>query len=209
MLIVEELFLLMTRSDGKPERGGAFFEYPLNAAVMTDLILAGHLALGEDRKAKVTVQAGGEVGDVFLTECLESFGKAEGRPATWALSRISHSARKSVAERLATQGVVEVEDSRWFGLVEAKYPTVKERPERQVRTRLAGVLVGAQPPTVADATLLVILQRTGILRSVLEEETATLDRKELKSLVESMEPMVPVAQPFADLISEAQIFGGA
>jgi hypothetical protein len=45
MLIVEELFLLLRRDDGKPESVSAQRGYGLAAAVITDLVLAGRITL--------------------------------------------------------------------------------------------------------------------------------------------------------------------
>ena len=51
MLIAEELFLLLRRDDGRPESAVAQRAYGLAAAIITDLVVAERITLGDPRQA--------------------------------------------------------------------------------------------------------------------------------------------------------------
>ena len=56
MLICQEMFLLLTKDNGKQEDWVSNNEAALRATVLTDLLLGGHVELGEKKKVETTPQ---------------------------------------------------------------------------------------------------------------------------------------------------------
>ena len=78
MLIVEEMFLLMRRDDGKAESDMARRFYGLLAAVLTDLALAQRISLSDDKDPRVTVLVPAPVGHPALDAAIARLQRREG-----------------------------------------------------------------------------------------------------------------------------------
>lgn len=179
MLICEELFLLLRRDDGKAESAWAYNGYGLAAAVLTDLILAARITLGEDKDPRVTVVGDQPVGDPVLDQVLELVRTKDGKKLSSLVTDGKLDVTQLVADALQARGIIDIEDKRALGLVPAKYPVADPVPERQVRERLRTVLAGGTA-TPSDATLLAILQGLSLTTTVLAEEARGMSKKQLK-----------------------------
>ena len=162
MLIVEELFLLMRRDDGKPASAMAQRGYGLAAAVITDLVLAERITLSDDKDPRMTVLVPGPVGHPALDAAMARLEQRDGKKLSSLVTDGKLAVEAQVATALAQAGVIGIEEKRALGLVPAKYPVVDPEPERRTREQLRVVLAGGTPRT-EDATLLAILQGLGVV----------------------------------------------
>ena len=173
MLIVEELFLLLRRDDGRPASATAQRGYGLAAAVITDLALAERVALSDDKDPRLTVLVPGAVGHPALDAAMQRLEQRDGKKLSSLVTDRKVAVEREVAGVLAAAGVITVVEKRALGLVPEAYPVVNGEPERRLREQLRTVLMGGTPRT-EDATLLTILQGLGIAKKVLDEERGSL-----------------------------------
>lgn len=185
MLVVEQLFLLLRRDDGRAESAFALNDYGLTAAVLADLLLAGHITLDERKDPRVGVAAPGVVGHPVLDAALERLRAKDGKRLSSLVLDGRLNPRDRVAESLAAAGVIGIEPKRALGLVPARYPARDPWPEQALRERLRAVLAGAgaQPD---EAALLSILKGLSLAGRVLKEERGTLGRRQLSRRIDEV-----------------------
>ena len=200
MLIVEELFLLLRRDDGKPESVSAQRGYGLAAAVITDLVLAGRITLSDHKDPRMSVLQPGPVGHPALDAAMDRLQERDGKRLSSLVTDRRLAVEQQVATALAADGVVGVEEKRALGLVPARYPVRDPEPERRVREQLRTVLAGGTPRT-EDATLLAILQGLGVATKVLADERGTLGRRELKRRIEEVSTEIPAGEAVAKAVA--------
>jgi hypothetical protein len=200
MLIVEELFLLLRRDDGKPASATAQRGYGLAAAVITDLVLAERITLSDDKDPRMTVLAPGPVGHPALDAAMSRLEQRDGKKLSTLVTDGKLAVEQQVATALAEAGVIGIEEKRVLGLVPAKYPVVDPEPERRTREQLRLVLQGGTPRT-EDATLLAILQGLGVVSKVLAEEKGTLGRRDLKRRIEEVSSEVKAGDAVAQAVA--------
>ena len=185
MLIVEELFLLMRRDDGKPASATAQRGYGLAAAVITDLVLAERITLSDDKDPRMSVLVPGPVGHPALDAAMARLEQRDGKKLSSLVTDGKLNVEQQVAAALASAGVIGIEEKRALGLVPAKYPVVDPEPERRTREQLRLVLAGrhaadrgrhaaGHPPGL------------GVVPKVLAEEKGTLGRRDLKRRIEEV-----------------------
>ena len=200
MLIVEELFLLLRRDDGKPASAMAQRGYGLAAAVITDLVLAERITLSEDKDPRMSVLVPGPVGHPALDAAMARLEQRDGKKLSTLVTDGKLAVEQQVAAALARAGVIGIEEKRALGLVPAKYPVIDPEPERRTREQLRVVLQGGTPRT-EDATLLAILQGLGVVPKVLAEEKGTLGRRDLKRRIEEVSSEVKAGDAVAKAIA--------
>jgi hypothetical protein len=204
MLIVEEMFLLMRRDDGKAASDMARRFYGLVAAVVTDLALAQRIALSDDKDPRVTVLVPAPVGHPALDVAIARLQQREGKRLSALMVDTKLAVEEPVARALAAAGVVDIEEKRALGLVPARYPVRDPGPERRVRERLRAVLMGgtAEP---SDSAILAILQGLGIAHTVLADEMGTLTKAQLKDRIEEVATDVKAGDAVAKAIEAMNI----
>lgn len=185
MVIVEELFLLLRRDDGRAESATAQNGFGLAAAVVTDLVLAERITLSEDKDPRVGVLSPAPTGHPALDAALARLVEKDGKRLSGLVTDRRLAVEQQTADALAGAGVVRIEEKRALGLVPARYPVLDPEPERRVRERLRTVLAGGTPQP-ADATLLAVLQGLGIVGKVLAGEKGDLGRRDLKRRIEEV-----------------------
>ncbi len=200
MLIVEGLFLLMRRDDGKPASAGMQRGYGLAAAVITDLVLAERITLSDHKDPRMTVLVPGPVGHPALDAALVRLQQRDGKKLSSLVTDGKLAVEAQVAAALASAGVIGIEEKRALGLVPAKYPVLDPEPERRVREQLRVVLQGGTPRP-EDATLLAILQGLGAAPKVLADEKGTLGRRDLKRRIEEVSSEVKAGDAVAKAIA--------
>lgn len=188
MLICEELFLLLTTDEGTKENWGAYQSYGLTAALVADLVVADRLALGAEKDPSIQVLSTEPLGDRVLDPGLEEIAARDGKAVSSVITGSRFDPTDDIVAALAARGVIGIEPKRWLGLVPAKYPMLDDRPEVAVRRRLAGVLQGRRPASVADVTLLSVLCGMDMDHTVLAEESGELSKRELKDRIEHLTP---------------------
>jgi hypothetical protein len=200
MLIVEELFLLMRRDDGKPASATAQRGYGLAAAVITDLVLAERITLSDDKDPRMTVLVPGPVGHPALDAAMSRLEQRDGKKLSSLVTDGKLAVEAQVAAALQLAGIVGIEEKRALGLVPAKYPVIDPEPERRTREQLRLVLQGGTPRT-EDATLLAILQGLGVVSKVLAEEKGTLGRRDLQRRIEEVSSEVKAGDAVAKAVA--------
>lgn len=185
MEIVEELFLLLRRDDGKAESSMSYNGYGLAAAVVTDLVLAERITLSDDKDPRVGVVSSAPTGHPALDAALARLVEKDGKRLSGLVTDRRLHVEDQVAQALSAAGVIRVEEKRALGLVPARYPVRDPEPERRVRERLRTVLAGGEPQP-ADATILSILQGLSLTHKVLAEEKGDLGRRDLKRRIEAV-----------------------
>lgn len=185
MLVAEQLFLLLRRDDGKAESAFAFADYSITGAVLTDLLLAGHIALSDDKDPRVHVTGAAEAGDPGLDAALERVRAKDGTKLSSLVTDGKLNPTGRVAESLAAAGVIEIHPKKALGLVPARYPVRDPWPERRLRERLAAVLAGATPEP-SEASVLMLLKGVGVASKVLADEKGTLSKRELNRRIEEI-----------------------
>ncbi|GAB3019559.1 hypothetical protein GCM10011376_29150 [Nocardioides flavus (ex Wang et al. 2016)] len=200
MLIAEELFLLLRRDDGKPENAMAYRGYGLAAALITDLVVAERIMLSDDRDPRLKVLLPGPVGHPALDAAMARLEQRDGKKLSSLVTDGKIAREKELAEALAADGVIRIEEKRALGLFPERYPVVDPEPERRTRERLRTVLIGGTP-TPADASLLAILQGLDVAPKVLEEEKGDLGKKELKRRIEEISTDVAAGDAVAKAVA--------
>ncbi len=185
MVIVEELFLLLRRDDGKAESAISQNGFGLAAAVVTDLVLAERVTLSDDKDPRMSVVSTAPTGHPALDAALARLVEKDGKRLSGLVTDRRLAVEEQVAQALSAAGVIRVEEKRALGLVPARYPVLDPEPERRVRERLRTVLAGGSPQP-ADATLLAILQGLSLTGRVLAEEKGDLGRRDLKRRIEEV-----------------------
>lgn len=196
MLICEEMFLLMTTDEGGKVDWGSYLGYALTASLVADLVVADRIALGEEKDPKVQVLSTEPLGIPILDTGLEKIAERDGKAVSSVITGSKNNPNDEIVDALSGRGVIAVEPKRMLGLVPEKHPTLDDRPERGLRRRLADVLRGRKPATVADVTLLSVLRATDADHKVLEEESGGLPKKELKERIEHL----TIDEPTGDAI---------
>lgn len=143
----------------------------------------GTVVLDEQKDPRVRVIDGTATGRAVLDKVLSRAVEKDGTKLSTLVQDRTLNPEAEVVEELVGRGVVDVVPARLLGLVAEKRPTLDPLPEREVRERLRTVLGGGRP-SATDATLLAILQRLGVAKKVLAEESDGMSAKDLKRRVE-------------------------
>jgi Golgi phosphoprotein 3 len=186
LTLAEELLLLATNERGSTESGAwASLDNGIAGARLLELSLAGRLALGE--KGAIVVADERPTGDELADEALARIADSErSRNAKhWVSKLASGKVRKQVLSRLDDRGVLAAERSKFLGLVpRTRHVEVDPGPEREVRERLHGAVLGdeaADPRTVALAGL---VKACGLTKAVFGRENRKAAERRIKELAE-------------------------
>lgn len=206
MIIADELYLLLTKDDGKPEQAYAQNEYGLAAAVLTDLIAQQRIVLdGPAKKAKVRVVSDAPTGHPALDAALARVQDKEGKSFKSYLTDGKVAQEEAIAQSLVDQGVLEWGEKGFLGMGKRRTPVRNPAPEQQIRRRLAAVLAGAAQPTIVDASVLAILQGMDVAHKVLSDEAGGLSKKELKARIQQIAENLPAGDAVAAAIQDLNV----
>lgn len=192
MQTTDELFLLLTRDDGRSESQGAPRGYGLVGALMAELIEVGRVDLDDSKDPRVSVLDSSPTGDPVLDHGLHRLvEQGDGKRLSAVVADGKMNPEKVLVQRLQDQGVVGHEPKRMLGLVGERFPTLDPAPEQRTRGRLVAVLQGAQAPERADATLLSVLHGLGVAHRVLKADLPGTSSRELKRQIEEVVARTP------------------
>lgn len=181
MLIVEELFLLLTKDDGRPE--GSFTPaYGYAAAAVVDLVLAERVTLSDDVDPRVRLVSAAPTDHPVLDAALARLAQKDGKKLSSLLQDGTFAPAAKITASLSRAGVVRVEEKRMLGLVPERAPVVDPGPERHLRSRLRVALNGREV-TPHESTLLAILSGLDVAHKVLADEADGLSEKQLKNRI--------------------------
>ncbi|NNG36072.1 GOLPH3/VPS74 family protein [Nakamurella aerolata] len=199
-LITEELFLLLRNDEGRLERYGTATGYGLTAAMITDLMLAGRLGLTDDKQPRLRVLSTQPTGNPVLDPGLAQLADRDGDKLRSLITKNSLNPEQRVAESLAAAGIVELGGKGFLGMGRERTPVLNPMPEQQLRARLAAVLAGSTPPTVADSTLLSVLQGLQVARYVLKQESGGANGRQLGNRIEQVVRSTPAGDAVAKAV---------
>ncbi|WP_312718428.1 GPP34 family phosphoprotein [Mobilicoccus sp.] len=185
MITSEELMLLLTRDDGKPESAFTQNTWGYAAANIADLVIAERITLDEAKDPRLTVIDSSPTGHPALDAALARLERKDGAKVSSLVTDGKVAAQAEIVASLQQAGVIEVEAKRFLGLVPEKRPIRDAAPERALRERLGSVLRGTTA-TPREATLLAIVQSLDIAPKVFAEETGGMSKKEIKARIEEV-----------------------
>ncbi|WP_040158450.1 GOLPH3/VPS74 family protein [Mobilicoccus massiliensis] len=202
MTISEDLFLLLTRDDGKPESAFTQASYGYAAANVVDLVLAERVRLSEDKDPRVSVVDASPTGHPALDAALARLGEKDGKKASQLISDGRVAAEDQIVDSLAQAGIIRVEEKRMLGLVPEKRPVLDPSPERALRGRLRAVLHGGSA-TPQEATVLSILQGLDLAAKVLADEWAGLSKREVKTRIKELAADIRMSEAMSKAVANA------
>ncbi|MGE5636440.1 MAG: GOLPH3/VPS74 family protein [Nocardioidaceae bacterium] len=147
-------------------------ERTLAGAVLIELIDRGCLF---DDGGRLVPSSCGAPDDELLADALALLrSSVRPREAPWWIERLPRQLaplRERVARPLVERGIVPHERSRFTGPYGGmRFPAHDREPERQLRARLAPVLLGERDPFPWEATLIALLRAHGLERDAVPEE---------------------------------------
>jgi hypothetical protein len=161
LTLAEELMLLALDDETGKGSGRSGLDQGLAGAVLCELVLAGRIAIFDDR---IVMRADGITGEPAEDAVLAQVAAREKprKPADW-VRRLAGSVRNDVLARLQERGLIRAEHHRVLGLVPStRYPEVDGSAEREIRERVDAVLAGGAEPDERTAALIAIAQAAGI-----------------------------------------------
>lgn len=199
MLICEELYLLLNKDDGKPESVMAYNGFGMNAAVLTDLIVASHLTLSEDKKPRIQLTSTISSSVPILAAALEKLERKDGKrlETVVGISRLCDI--KLVTDSLALSGILQYGERSFFGLGKEQVKIVNPGPETELRSRLHACLHGQKQPSNEELALLSILHGLELTGKILAAEIAPLTKKQAKEKIKEL----AAQSPMSDAVSKA------
>lgn len=173
LTFVEELLLLGIDDESGNVRaaGDLAFNMALAGAVLADLVRRRRIASSDDRMWLLDSAPTGEpVLDRFLHD-FESVDPDE-TPQYWV--RRVYDGIEAIVDltlrSLVDKGVLREEEGRYLWLFsQRRYPTVEDKPEREVKHRLFDVIFSDSSPGEDDRTLLALCHAGGVLETILSE----------------------------------------
>ncbi|GED04941.1 hypothetical protein AUR04nite_04730 [Glutamicibacter uratoxydans] len=182
-MLCQMLYLLLTKDDGKPESVMAQMGYGMNAAVLSDLMLAGRIELTDEKRPRVLVLDEGPCTDPLLAAALAKLAKKHGKRLESVVTISNLCDIRLVTDSLASAGIVEYGERGFFGLGKERAVVLKPELEAQIRASLRAAIHGEKEPELEDVTLLSILQGLDLAPKVLAMELAPLNRKQAKERI--------------------------
>lgn len=164
----ERLLLVSLDDDGQPRDPKSSLASALAGAAVTELLLAGRLALGDDRLA---VADASPTGDPVLDEVLRQVG-AEDKPRKlqWWVYRLGAggwrrpSVRNLLIDHLTSRGVLTRDEERLLGLIPVtRHPPAEPTADDQAREEVRAVLVGGRDPDEPTAALVALVEVSGLV----------------------------------------------
>lgn len=200
LLIVEELHLLLVKPEGGLETVPAYRAYAETAALLVDLAVAGAVTVGEKETVAAQEDARGPEHPV-LRQGWSAL--AEGGPGTVGelVRRPELDPGGTVEESLVAAGILERKSRGVLGLRFDRTPTVDPAPEGALRARLAAVLAGRERATVADTSLLALLNAGADAPRILRAEAAGMDRDQFAARVRELDADTTTSDAVSDAIS--------
>lgn len=193
MLIAEKLYLLMADDSEKPETVVSATGYGMNAAIITDLMIAGRVALSEDQHRQIHLIGAGPCPDPVLAAPLEKLEKRGNLSLDEAVKINSLCDARSLTDSLAKAGIIEYGERTLLGLGKQRVRIINQQIQRQIRTDLQGALHGQKIPGTSDTTVLAILQAIGLVNDVLEDELAPMSGSQAQSRIAELAQDSPAA----------------
>lgn len=189
MKLYEEVMLLALRDEKGTIAGGTWYEQAVAGAILSELLLDGHLRLeGSGKKKYIELASTAPTGDPLFDEVVDKIAGAKRRATaqTW-VGRIAgiRNLKHRALERLCHHGILRADEDKVLLIFTRKiYPEVNPEPERRLLDRLREAVFTDVPDVDARTVVLVSLANgTGLL-------AANFDKKKLKARKKRIEMVV-------------------
>lgn len=186
MLICQEMFLLLTKDNGKKE-AVTNNETALSAGLFSDLLM--HDAVGISTKNKVHATDKKPEHPV-LAWAWDGLHERRTSSVKTLLQARWFSPREKIAQDFRDHGQLEIEDAAWWQLGGDRYIMTDTALEDEVRERLAAVLDGTQNPSVKDMIILDILREVKGAYPLLKEDAPEMKRREMRNRIKELKQQV-------------------
>lgn len=184
----EQVLLLALRDDrGTVESRAGMYSLALGGAILSELLLAGCVTVGEDKKKLVDVVQSRRLDEPLLDDCLKLVGKAKRRrsAAGW-VSGFAHvkRLRHRVAQQLCRKGILKDSEEKLLLLFTRKvYPTVDPAPERRLTEALRrAIFQDSKSLNPRTAILVALAYSTGLLNAHFERSDLKRRKKRLQQI---------------------------
>ncbi|WMY79595.1 GPP34 family phosphoprotein [Citricoccus sp. I39-566] len=195
MLIVEEMFLLLSQDNAISDRAHRYRRYGLAAAALADLADTGVVQIADagtpGGEPKVTVVKAGMTGRAPLDALLPALDGLSGKKISALVAHAKLDPEQATGQELARQGIVREESSFLGG---SSFLTVNPAPAIALRERLGQVLSGDREPTPAESTELGLLKALNVAHGVLGPARGDLDRRGLSRRIDAVAQGIPVVE---------------
>jgi hypothetical protein len=189
-LTLYEEILLIALDDDKGTTGlESMHKNAMAGAILAELVLAGAVAIDDDKKKLVTPTPGAGVADPILAECLELVQTAKKRrkAAQWVMKFASlKDLTKRTARQLVAKGVLKEDRDRVLGLFRRTiFPERDGGPERELTERLRhAIFTSSTHVDERTVVLAVLADATSLLPKLFEKRKLKERRQRLKNLAE-------------------------
>jgi len=160
------------------------FSYALAGALIGDLAMLNRIDTDPDRLFVIDSKP---TGDSLLDDALARItAETKSHPvAHWltVFSQDSHRLEKAALERLASHGILRVEEKKilWvFGV--RRYPVIDNHESTEVKTRLSALILGDDLPDPRDAVLVSLLSSCHLISHVFPGAEHAERSKRIESL---------------------------
>ena len=187
MLICQEMFLLLTKDNGKKEDWVSNNEAALRATVLADLLLGGHVELGEKKRVETTPQRPEHPVLAWAWEELQQHKAARMKDlleASW------FTPREIIALDFHANGQLDVEKAKWWQISGDRYIMTDLELEKELRERLVAVLEAQRPATVNDVIILDILREVSGAYTLLKNDAEGMKRREMRARIQEIKKEV-------------------
>lgn len=186
MLICQEMFLLLTKDNGKKEVLSNN-ETALRAGLFTDLLLQEAVYIGPKNKVHATDK---KPEHPVLAWAWDSLHEHRTSSAKTLLQARWFSPREKIAQDFQDRGQLEIEDSAWWQLGGDRYIMTDTALEDGVRERLAAVLDGTKAPSAKDVIILDILREINGAYPLLKGDAPEMKRREMRNRIKELKQQV-------------------
>lgn len=187
MLICQEMFLLLTKDNGKKEDWVSNIEAALRATVLADLLLGEHIELTGEKKVETTAKRPGHPVLAWAWEELQQHkvtGMKNLLEASW------FTPREIIALDFHANGQLDVEKAKWWQLSGNRYIMTDLQLEKNLRERLVAILEARRRAEVNDVIILDILREVSGAYTLLKNDAEGMKRREMRARIQEIKEEV-------------------
>lgn len=187
-LTIPESVLLLALADDTGEKRGAYLNYALAGAALTELVLHGRLVeLIEPPKPpkKLSIRSKSSVRDPFIDACMEVVAdKGTDKEARAYIDSIAGkpSLTRDLYERLVKRGILSEAQSKVLFFTVKKYPEANPAPEKALKDRLRKAIAGTGPVDVRDAAIIALAHHSDLLPHNFERDFLKAHKARIKDI---------------------------
>ena len=186
MLICQEMFLLLTKDNGKKE-ALSNNETALRAGLFTDLLLQEAVYIAPKNKVHATDK---KPEHPVLAWAWDSLHEHRTSSVKALLQAGWFSPREKIAQDFQDRGQLEIEDAAWWQLGGDRYIMTDLELEHQLRERLVAVLEAQRPAEVNDVIILDILREVSGAYTLLKNDAEGMKRREMRARIQEIKKEV-------------------